>query len=102
MKVCSDQPLDRIFYVGYDDGTADVYLRDNIQSVEVKSEESTYEQWVADEVHIKTTLAYEEIEPNFDSLWVRAETAAKTLEQRTDENTAAIDEIINYILEVKS
>ena len=103
MKTYSTSPLERIAYFGYGDGSlADVYLRDQIEEIEVpyegEEEGATTKQWVAEEVHVKTTLPKEKIEENFDALWVQAETNLKPLEQRVAEAEATLDEIITVIL----
>ena len=103
MKTYSTSPLERVAYFGYNDGSpADVYLRDNIEEIDVPAEgddtDANLKQWIADEVHVKTYLPKDEIEENFDALWVQAETNLKPLEQRVAEAEATLDEIITVIL----
>ena len=85
-KTFSSEPLERFTYHPQNDGTAIVYLRDNIeQDVADSPEGEGTPFWSADEVHTVTTLGYDEIADNFDQLWVRAETEEKSVEQRLAE-----------------
>ena len=100
MKVYSTQPLERVAYFGYAGGDpADVYLRDNIEEADIElAEGGTQKQYVADEVHFKTDLAKEDVEANFDDLWVKAEYEQRPLNQRISDLEALMDDTISLIL----
>lgn len=96
----SSVPLERIDYYPLNDGTALVILRENIEEDYRDNADGTSDAfWRADEVKVVTTLPEDEIEANFDSLWVEGETASKTLEQRLAEIEALLGATIDTILE---
>lgn len=75
-KVYFEEEPDTITYQPQKDGTANVYLRKNIEQIEVvqsSSSESGSEAmrmtWVADERNFQTTLTLEEVEAQFDELF---------------------------------
>lgn len=85
-KTYSSERLERFTYHPQADGTAVVYLRDNIeQDVADSPEGESMEFWKADEVMTVTELGRDEIMENFDALWVKGETEGKTVEQRLAE-----------------
>lgn len=98
-RVYSMSPLERIAYFAHGSTPADVYLRENIEAVTEQSifgGEVTY--WQADEVQLQTLNSLEEVEENFDELWVTAERASRSLEERVteleDQLGAAIDVLL--------
>lgn len=85
-KVFSSEPLERFTYHPQNDGTAIVYLRENIEKDFADNPEGDgLEFWKADEVKTMTTLGIDEIEDSFDELWVRGITESKSLEERIGE-----------------
>lgn len=95
-RVHSSEPLRRFTYNWLDDGSAVVYLRDNIEEVTVESEEGTYKEWIADEVVVETTLCVDEIEENFDVLWVQGENRDRGIEARL----ATVEELLDATMAV--
>lgn len=85
-KTFSTEPLERFTYHPQNDGTAIVYLRENIERDVADSPDGEgMEFWTADEVMTTTTLPADEIEDSFDVLWVKGVTEAKSLEERIGE-----------------
>lgn len=95
-RVHSSGELGRFTYHWLDDGSAIVYLRDNIEHVTVEGEGETYEEWVADEVVTRTDLPIGDIEENFDALWVKGETESRGIESRL----AAVEELLDATMAV--
>lgn len=97
MKVYYDTKPERILYQPLPDGTANVYLRRNI----TQAERSTFNQdqeerqtvWTADEKNIQTELSKEDVEANFDQLFITADFPAPTLEERVAVLEAALMEV---------
>lgn len=97
MKVYYDTEPEKILYQPLPNGTANVYLRKNI----TQAERSTFNQdkeekqavWTADEKNIQTELSKEDIEANFDQLFVTADFPAPTLEERVAVLEAAVMEV---------
>ena len=77
MKVYYDSKPDAILYQLLPDGTANVYLRKNIEQAERstfnKGQEETQTVWTADEKNIQTELSKEDVEANFDQLFLTAD-----------------------------
>lgn len=90
-QTTSATPLDAVKVEQRPDGQADVWLRKNIQQVEVEPEDGgdPYTQYTADEVHLVKTMTQEEAEASFDDLWDEA-VAAETPQ---DERIAALEVI---------
>lgn len=85
-KVFSSEPLERFTYHPQNDGSAIVYLRENIEKDFADSPDGDgFEFYQADEVSTTTRLGFDEIEDSFDELWVRGVTESKTLEERLGE-----------------
>ena len=85
-KVYSSERLERFTYHPQADGTALVYLRENIEEDYADRPDGESEAfWCADEVVTVTDLAEDEIEDAFDELWVKGITESKTLEERIGE-----------------
>ena len=98
MKTQSSYPLERIVYMAYPDRPADVRLRENITQIEAEAEEGDCTMWEADEVHLTTDLAEDEVEKRFDELWVQAEAEAKSVVQRIAELESALDDVTALVL----
>ncbi|MBP3884244.1 MAG: hypothetical protein J6D54_04825 [Olsenella sp.] len=97
-RVHSSEPLGRLTYHWLDDGTAIVYLRDNIEHLTVETDGGTTEEWVADEVEVRVDMSREEVEEAFDQLWVKGETESKPLSQRVEEIEELLDATIAVVL----
>lgn len=76
---------EKILYLPQSDGTAEVYLRKNI--------EQTEDGWVADEVQIRTRLTELEILTQFDSYFV------EEIETTIEDLVEAIDILTGIVLE---
>ena len=68
----SDRP-ERILYLPQPDGSAEVWLRNNIRQTEKTDGEMTWLIWEADEVMISTHLTQEEVEARFDEYFIEPE-----------------------------
>ncbi|MBP3883624.1 MAG: hypothetical protein J6D54_01625 [Olsenella sp.] len=98
-RTISSEPLESFTYQPQGDGTAVVHLRDNIgQDVYDNPDGEGTEFWYADEVVVTTALPEDEIEENFDRLWVQAETAGKSIEERIAEMEETQDAILSVLL----
>ena len=99
MKVYYDSKPDAILYQPLPDGTANVYLRKNI----TQAERSTFNQdqeekqtvWTADEKNIQTELSKEDVEANFDQLFLTSDFPTPSLEERITALEQAIMEVNN-------
>lgn len=97
MKVYYDTEPEKILYQPLPDGTANVYLRKNI----AQAERSTFNQggeetqtvWTADEKNIQTELSKEDVEANFEQLFLTADFPEPTLEERVAVLESAIAEV---------
>lgn len=76
---------EKILYLPQSDGTAEVYLRKNI--------EQTEDGWVADEAQIRTRLTELEILTQFDSYF------AEEIETTIEDLVEAIDILTGIVLE---
>lgn len=86
MLVYYDEEPQKIKYEVLPDGTANVYLRQNIAQVDqtrtaADSTETTAKVWTADEKNIKTTLTKEQVETQFNTLILDGD-STPTLTQR--------------------
>ena len=83
-KTVSATPLEAVKIEQRPDGQADVWLRKNIQQVEVEPEDGgeTYVQYIADEVHLVMAVTQEEAEAAFDELWDEAVAAETPQDER--------------------
>lgn len=88
-NVTFDYEPSKIEYMPLPDGSADVWLRQNISR-------SDDEGWSADEVYFRTSMSRADIEANFDTLFGRDEllTDSKDVETRI----ADLEEAMNLIL----
>ena len=99
MKVYYDTEPEKILYQPLPDGTANVYLRKNI----AQAERSTFNQdqeekqivWTADEKNIQTELSKDDVEANFDQLFLTADFPVPALEERVAVLESAIAEVTN-------
>lgn len=89
-NVTFDHKPDKIEYMPLPDGSADVWLRQNISRL------ADDEGWSADEAYLRTTMAKEDVEANFGALFGRDEllTDSKDVETRI----ADLEEAMNLIL----
>lgn len=99
MKVYYDTKPERILYQPLPDGTANVYLRKNITQAERstfnRDQEEKQNVWTADEKNIKTELSKDDVEANFDQLFLTADFPVPTLEERVAVLESAIAEVTN-------
>ena len=97
MKVYYDSKPDAILYQPLPDGTANVYLRKNIEQAERSTfnhgQEETQTVWTADEKNIQTELSKEDVDANFDQLFLTANFSEPTLEERVAVLESAIVEV---------
>lgn len=97
MKVYYDSKPEAILYQPLPNCTANVYLRKNITQAERSTfNEDTEEKqavWTADEKNIQTELSKEDVEANFDQLFMTADFPAPTLEERVAVLEAAVTEV---------
>lgn len=97
MKVYYDTEPEKILYQPLPDGKANVYLRKNItqaeRSVFNQDKEEKQTVWTADEKSIQTELSKEDVETNFDQLFLTADFPAPTLEERVAALETAVMEV---------
>lgn len=101
MKVYYDSKPDAILYQPLPDGTANVYLRKNIEQAERSTfnqdQEETQTVWTADEKNIRTELSKEDVEANFDQLFLTADFPGPALEERVAVLENAIAEMTSEV-----
>ncbi|WP_165170723.1 hypothetical protein [Adlercreutzia sp. ZJ242] len=98
-RTYSSEPLERFTYHPQCDGTAVVYLHENIEkNVADAPEGEDREFWTADEAMTRTTLPFEDVEANFDALWVKAEKEATPFEERLSSVEELIDATMAVVL----
>ena len=99
MKVYYDSKPDDILYQPLPDGTANVYLRKNIEQAERSTfnegKEEKMTVWTADEKQIITTMTKDEVTAGFDSLFMSADIPTPTLKERVIALEQAIMEVNN-------
>ena len=99
MKVYYDSKPDAILYQPLPDGTANVYLRKNIEQAERSTFNEDKEEkmtvWTADEKQIITTMTKDEVTAGFDSLFMSADIPTPTLKERVTALEQAIMEVNN-------
>lgn len=99
MKVYYDTKPEAVLYQLLPEGNANVYLRKNIEQAERSAFNENKEEkmtvWTADEKQLSTTLTKEEVEANFESLYLAADIPAPTLEERVDALEQALMEVVN-------
>lgn len=100
MLVYYDEEPQKIKYEVLSDGTASVYLRQNIAQVDqtrtaADGTETTAKVWTADEKNIKTTLTKEQVETQFNTLILDGD-STPTLTQRV----AALEDAISALADM--
>ena len=102
MKVYYDSKPDAILYQPLPDGTANVYLRKNIEQEEQptfnQGQEETQTVWTADEKQIITTMTKDEVTASFDSLFLSADIPTPTLKERVAVLENAIAEMTSEVV----
>lgn len=101
MQVYYDSEPTKIHYEKLPDGTANVYLRQNIKQVAVLNprtsedeEETTKIVWTAEEKNLQTTMTEVEVEANFDTLALDGD-SAPSIGQRI----AALEDAVSALTE---
>lgn len=100
MLVYYDSEPEKIKYEALPDGTANVYLRQNIKQVDhthigTDGTETTAKVWTADEKNIQTTLMEVQVEAQFDTLILDGD-STPTLTQRV----AALEDAISALADM--
>ena len=100
MLVYYDSEPEKIKYEALPDGTANVYLRQNIKQVDhtqigTDGTETTAKVWTADEKNIQTTLTEVQVEAQFDTLILDGD-RTPTLTQRV----AALEDAISALADM--
>ena len=101
MQVYYDSEPTKIRYEKLPDGTANVYLRQNIKQVAVldprtseDEAEATKMVWTAEEKNLQTTMTEAEVEANFDTLVLDGD-SAPSIGQRI----AALEDAVSALTE---
>ena len=101
MQVYYDSEPTKIRYEKLPDGTANVYLRQNIKQVAVLNPrtnedetEATKMVWTAEEKNLQTTMTEAEVEANFDTLVLDGD-SAPSIGQRI----AALEDAVSALTE---
>ena len=97
MLVYYDEEPKKIKYESLPDGTANVYLRQNVKQVDqvqtsTDGTETAVKVWTADEKNIQTTLTEAQVEAQFDKLVLSGD-SIPTLAQRV----AALEDAISAL-----
>lgn len=97
MLVYYDEEPKKIKYESLPDGTANVYLRQNVKQVDqvqtsTDGTETAVKVWTADEKNIQTTLTEAQVEAQFDTLVLSGD-SIPTLAQRV----AALEDSISAL-----
>lgn len=99
MKVYYDNEPEKILYQPLPDGTANVYLRKNICQTERSQFNEDKEEktliWTADEKNFITKLSRDDIEQQFDLLFLTADIPKPTLEERISALEKGLMEVTN-------
>lgn len=95
-RAYSTEPIESISYHPQPDGTAKVWLHENI------GQEDTDDGlvWAADEVSLTTRLSLAEVDQNFDALWLAAERAEQSVETRLDEIDDRTLDLLEMLVEM--
>ena len=98
MLVYYDNEPEKVKYEKLPDGTANVYLRQNVKQVDqvtrTDGAETTVKVWTADEKNIQTTLTKEEVEAQFDTLVLSGD-SRPSMSQRI----AALEDAVSALTE---
>jgi hypothetical protein len=92
-----------LLYMPLPDGHADVWLRRDIQEVDVEPTSEDAEQtkqWQSDEVYLRTDMSRDEVESRFDELFDYRE--PETVEQTIDERVSALEQTALDIQEAQA
>lgn len=97
MLVYYDSEPEKIKYEALPDGTANVYLRQNIKQVDhtqigTDGTETAVKVWTADEKNIQTTLTEAQVEARFDTLILDGD-STPTMNQRI----AALEDAVSAL-----
>ena len=97
MLVYYDSEPEKIKYEALPDGTANVYLRQNIKQIDqtqtnADGNETTVNVWTADEKNIQTTLTDAQVEAQFDTLVLDGD-STPTMAQRI----AALEDAVSAL-----
>lgn len=97
MLVYYDEEPKKIKYESLPDGTANVYLRQNVKQVDqvqtsTDGTETAVKVWTADEKNIQTTLTEAQVEARFDTLILDGD-SAPTMNQRI----AALEDAVSAL-----
>ena len=101
MQVYYDSEPTKIHYEKLRDGTANVYLRQNIKQVAVLNPRTSEDEtevtkmvWTAEEKNLQTTMTEAEVEANFDTLVLDGD-SAPSIGQRI----AALEDAVSALTE---
>ena len=101
MQVYYDSEPTKIRYEKLPDGTANVYLRQNIKQVAVLNPRTSEDEtevtkmvWTAEEKNLQTTMTEAEVEANFDTLVLDGD-SAPSIGQRI----AALEDAVSALTE---
>ena len=96
MLVYYDNKPEKVKYEKLPDGTANVYLRQNVKQVDqvtsTDGAETTVKVWTADEKNIQTTLTEAQVEAQFDTLVLDGD-STPTMAQRI----AALEDAVSAL-----
>ena len=99
-RIMSSSALLPVSYHPQDDGTAVVYLRENIEKDAKDNPDGTsYEFWTADEVHGVASLPESEVDAHFDELWVKFANEGRPFSERIAYLESLVDDITGVVLE---
>ncbi len=101
-KTYSYDPIDNVVYCPLKDGSADVWLHDNIEAEEIEPPADAESpepgmRYTADEVYFKTRHTREYVEEHFDALWVEAEKAEQPITERLNE----VEELLGTLIDLE-
>ena len=99
MLVYYDNEPEKVKYEKLPDGTANVYLRQNIKQIDqtqtnADGNETTVNVWTADEKNIQTTLTEAQVEAQFDTLVLSGD-SRPSMSQRI----AALEDAVSALTE---
>lgn len=97
MLVYYDNKPEKVKYEKLPDGTANVYLRQNIKQIDqiqtnADGKETAVKVWTADEKNIQTTLTEAQVEARFDTLILDGD-STPTMNQRI----AALEDAVSAL-----
>ena len=106
MLVYYDNKPEKVKYEKLPDGTANVYLRQNIKQIDqtqtsTDGTETAVKVWTADEKNIQTTLTEAQVEAQFDTLVLSGD-SIPTLAQRVTALEDAISALADALASTES